>query len=68
MAGNTELDNRGFVEKTSTGVRNAGILAGVLGLVAAMARLKIGGPLFVAGVGLAVVGETGRRLAGSGKN
>jgi hypothetical protein len=68
MAGSPEQqDNRGFVEKVSTGVRNAGILAGLLGIIAAMANLGIGGPIFVAGVGTGVIGEVGRRAAGSGK-
>ncbi len=67
MAGSPEQDNRGFVEKFSTGVRNAGILAGMLGLIAFWAGFRIGGPIFVAGAGVGVVGEVGRRAAGSGK-
>jgi len=62
-----EGDKSGFVESLGVGIRNTGILAGMLGLIAMLASPEIGGKIFLAGVGLGVVGETGRRLAGSGK-
>lgn len=57
----------GFVEQAATGIRNAGILAGILGTIAIIAGARVGWPIFIAGVGVAAVGEIGRGLAGSGK-
>lgn len=67
MAGSKEGDNRGFVEKFSTGVRNAGILAGMIGLLAAIVEIPVAGTIFVGGIFTGVIGEAGRSAAGSGK-
>ena len=68
MAGSPEQkDNRGVVENVSTGVRNFGIFAAMIGLLAALVEAPIAGTIFVFGAGTGVVGEAGRIAAGSGK-
>lgn len=64
MAGSPEGDKRGFVEKASTGVRNAGILAAVLGTILLLTRIPVGETIFWGGAALGVTGEAGRRAAG----
>lgn len=59
--------DKGFAERTSETVRNVGIVGGVIGLVAAIAGLRIGETIFWPSAGVAVVGEVGRRFAKSGK-
>lgn len=56
-----ESEPKGFVEKSGTITRNAGIIAGVIGIIAAAADLAIGG------FGLGASGEILRRL-GKKKN
>lgn len=64
---NAEKDKRGFVEKASTGVRNAGILAALLGTILIMVETPIGGTIFTAGAVTGISGEAARRAAGTGK-
>ncbi len=68
MAGSPEQqDNRGFVETSSTGIRNSGVLVAILGTILSLANAPLGETIFWGGVALGLIGEVGRRAAGSGK-
>jgi hypothetical protein len=54
-------------EGTMETVRNVFVVIGVLGIIASIAGMRIGGELFKAGVAGGVTGEVGRRIVGSGK-
>ncbi|HVF69239.1 MAG TPA: hypothetical protein VNA13_01600 [Xanthomonadales bacterium] len=54
-------------EGTMEAVRNVGVVIGVLGIIAALAGMRIGGDLFVKGAAVGAAGEVGRRVVGSGK-
>lgn len=67
MAGNPERDSRGIVERAGTGVRNFGIFAAMIGIIAAILEAPIGGTIFWGGTAVGLTGEAARRAAGSGK-
>lgn len=49
------------------GVRNVFVVIGVLGIIASIAGMQIGGEIFKASVAGGATAEVGRRVAGSGK-
>lgn len=61
-----ETDRRGFAEKAFTGVRDAGLVVALIGIIALLAA-PIGATIFVDGAAGAGVGELGRRVAASSK-
>lgn len=66
MAGSAERQTN-FAEKTGETVRNAGIIAALLGAVAWAVNLQIGATIFVAGAAAGAAGEIARRAAGPAK-
>lgn len=59
--------DKNFAEKTGETVRNLGIVGGMIALVGIIAGWRFGEVLFWPSAGIGVVGEVGRRFAGSGK-
>lgn len=57
----------GVPEYAVTVVRDAGVVAAVLGTVLYFANAPLGATLFWGGVGAAAAGEIGRRVIRSGK-
>jgi hypothetical protein len=56
-------ERRNVGERTGEFFRNLGIVGGLIGILAMIAGLRIGGTIFVAGAATGVAGEVGRRIA-----